>query len=210
VTAAELLVALSARGIALRVDGDEVRVRAPRGALTPDDVALLRARKAELVTELRRAGRWGTRLSAQQARLWFLERVEQGITAYSLPGAFRIDGPLRPELLRAALEDFVARHDLGGVHFTSDAGRPTVVDGAPAPLELRLLEAADLVADARDDAALAQWIEKAGDTAIPLDAPPLIRFTLIRRSATEHVLLVLVHHLVWDGWYFDLFLRDVG
>jgi amino acid adenylation domain-containing protein len=210
VTAAELLVSLSARGIALRLDGEELRVRAPRGALTPDDVTLLRARKAELASELRRAGPWGTRLSAQQARLWFLERVEQGLTAYSLPGAFRIEGPLRPELLRAALEDFVARHGLGGVHFTSDAGRPTVVDGVPAPLELRLLEAADLVADARDDGALARWVEAAGDTAVPLDTPPLIRFTLIRRSATEHVLLLVVHHLVWDGWCFDLFLRDVG
>ncbi len=156
------------------------------------------------------AGRWGTVLSAQQERLWYLERVEPGLTAYVLPGAFQLEGPLHLDALEGALRDFVERHDLGRVHIVTDAGQPRLAYADASHFSFRVIEAADVLADPTDARALARWIEEAGDVAMSLDEPPLIRFTLVRVQPAVHVLLLVVHHAVWDGWCFDLFLRDVG
>lgn len=206
----DVLNAFWARGIEIRSDGDQLAVRAPRGTLTPADTTLIRARKQELLAEFVRIGRWGTALSAQQERLWYLDQVEAGLTAYVLPGAFRIDGPLEFESLRGALGDFLERHDLGRVQIVAGADGPAVELAAESHLALSRIESREILEDPADLTALASWLEVAGDVVMPLDTAPLIRFTLIHVNPELHVLMLVAHHAIWDGWCFDLFLRDVG
>jgi amino acid adenylation domain-containing protein len=209
-TAEQVLNAFRARGVEIRADGEHLSVRAPQGVLTPADAAQLRERKQELLAELARVGRWGTALSAQQERLWYFDQVETDLSAYVLPGAFRIDGPLDVDALRAALQSFVERHELGRVRIVAGEAGPVVELAPQSCFAFARIESAEILDDPTDLTALARWIETAGDVAMPLGAEPLIRFTLIAVHPELHVLMLVVHHAVWDGWCFDIFLRDVG
>lgn len=208
--ARDLLRALASRNIRVSLEGDQLQVRAPAGRLETADVEALRAVRTELLDALREAGRWGLLLSGQQERLWFFEQTEPGLSAYTLPGAFRLQGPLDAQALRSALSDFVERHDLARVHVRTVDGTPVLSFAPAAPFDLRVLDAADLVDDLDDREAIEDLVVETGNASLALDEPPLIRFTLIRIGPSEHVLVVLVHHLIWDGWSFDIFLRDAG
>lgn len=206
----DLLGRLRDRGIGIRAEGDELKVRAPLGSLTPEDVALLREHKPALLAELRRAGRWGVELSGQLERLWYLDRLESGLTGWVLQGAVRLEGPLRVELFEASLRDFVERHDLGRVHLRTEDGRP-FLDFAPETImAIDRAEAADVLRDPSDEAELLEWVADLGNRPMPLDQPPLIRFTLLRFSDEMHVLSLVAHHAIWDGWGFDLCYRDIA
>ncbi len=206
----DLLGRLRDRGIGIRAEGDELKVRAPLGSLAPEDVALLREHKPALLAELRRAGRWGVELSGQLERLWYLDRLESGLTGWVLQGAVRLEGPLRVELFEASLRDFVERHDLGRVHLRTEDGRP-FLDFAPETImAIDRAEAADVLRDPSDQAELLEWVADLGNRPMPLDRPPLIRFTLLRFSDEDHVLSLVAHHAIWDGWGFDLCYRDIA
>ena len=206
----DLLARLHDRGVGLRAEGDELKVRAPKGALTPEEVRLLKEHKPALVAELRRAGRWGVEVSGQLERLWYLDRLQPGLTGWVLQGAVRLEGPLRPDLFKAAVREFVERHALGRVHLRTAAGRP-FLDFAPETVfSYDELEAADVLADPNDPAALLTWVADAGRVSIPLDQPPLIRFTMLRVSDELHLFNILIHHAIWDGWGFDICYRDIA
>lgn len=209
-TVAALLSSLHARGIGIRAEGEELRVRAPHGALTSEEVRLLREHRSELLAALRRSGRWGLRLSGQQERLWYLDRVEPGLTTYVLPAALRLEGPLRVDVLKEALRDFIDRHDLGRVHIRTEAERPELAFASESLLSFEELDAADVLRDPADPAELLEWVADASNMPLRLDEPPLIRFKLLRLDAGTHVLIVAVHHAIFDGWGFDILLREVG
>jgi hypothetical protein len=81
-TAAALLAHVRARGAKLRVDGPDLVVLAPNGALDESDVTALRERKAELLELLRPARRFSTlRAGADGSTAELLDRflTDEGI-----------------------------------------------------------------------------------------------------------------------------------
>jgi amino acid adenylation domain-containing protein/non-ribosomal peptide synthase protein (TIGR01720 family) len=140
-------------------------------------------------------------LSLQQTRLWFLNRFEGPSPAYNVPMAVRLTGPLDIGALRAALGDVVARHECLRTVFPDRDGVPcqVVVDAAP---QLTVTD----VEPARLDAALA---EAAGE-GFDLTGQPPLRARVLRLRADEHVLLVVMHHIVMDEWSAVPFGRDLS
>lgn len=122
-TALELLARLRESGIHVTTQGDRLRVSAARGALTdklrtelyrhkPELMELLRLRKAAIRPPIVLADRSAEfPLSFQQQRLWFLDQLEPGSTAYNVPFVWRLRGVLHTEALRRALEAIVRRHE---------------------------------------------------------------------------------------------------
>jgi len=150
------------------------------------------------------------RLSLQQERLWYLERLEGGLPAYNLSGAFELLGPLDEAFLETALRSFVERHSELALTVYEADGKP-YADRASSPhFELRKKGLEEVVGALGSDADLRNWLADEAGRVLPLDHAPLIRFTLIRCAPHRHILFLLTHHLVWDGTSFDLFLRDVG
>ncbi|GAB2962967.1 amino acid adenylation domain-containing protein [Saccharothrix stipae] len=138
-------------------------------------------------------------LSFAQSRLWFLDQVEGGAT-YTIPVTVRLRGELRPDALRAAVGDVVARHESLRTVFP-------VVDGSPVQ---RIL-----------DTAAPRWSEHAcADpdelvrvlAAEPFDlaAEPPLRAHLLRLADDDHVLLLVLHHIAGDGWSTAPLLRDLA
>ncbi|MFD4777407.1 amino acid adenylation domain-containing protein, partial [Streptomyces sp. NPDC058427] len=143
-------------------------------------------------------------LSPAQRRLWFLNRFEGPGATYNLPLALRITGDVDPAALRDALGDVVARHESLRTVFPEVDGRPhqlvlPVEEARPA------LPTVDVTADGLD-AALAEAAAEGFDL---MTQPPL-RARLLRMSETDHVLLLVVHHIAGDGWSMAPFARDLG
>ncbi|MFJ5812233.1 amino acid adenylation domain-containing protein, partial [Streptomyces sp. NPDC093093] len=143
-------------------------------------------------------------LSPAQRRLWFLNRFEGASASYNLPLALRLDGDLDQGALRAALHDVSARHESLRTVFPELDGRPRqwvlpVAGAAPA------LPVVDL-AEEELDGALAEAVAEGFD----LTSQPPLRAHLFRVRATEHVLLVVLHHIAGDGWSLAPFARDLG
>ncbi|MFI5800315.1 amino acid adenylation domain-containing protein [Streptomyces sp. NPDC051677] len=134
-------------------------------------------------------------LSAAQRRLWFLYRFEGPSPIYNVPLALRLTGQVDRAALRAALADVVGRHESLRTVFGDESGVPyqRIVD------EMPVLEEA-----ASDD------IAAAAGYAFRLDRELPIRCWLFSQDGNEHVLLLLVHHIVSDGWSMGPLLRDLA
>nr|QEO74124.1 AMP-dependent synthetase and ligase [uncultured bacterium] len=150
-------------------------------------------------------------LSFAQQRLWFLDRLEPRSAAYNLPALLRLSGPLRPELLALALTEVVRRHAALRTTFevTEGAADPVQVVHPLAGWNLPLVDLALLPAGERETEAARRSGEEAR-RPFELQRGPLVRTTLLRMSESEHRLLVTMHHIVSDGWSFEVLQRELA
>jgi hypothetical protein len=145
-----------------------------------------------------------------QRRLWFLCQLDPSSNAaYNVVSAVRMSGELDVVLLQRALNEVVARHESlrTGIGLVDGDPHQLVVPETLVPLPL--VDCADLPADAV--AARVRRLAR-DQAAVPftLDAPPLVRVVLVRESPRVHTLVVVIHHMVCDGWSMDVFYRDLA
>ena len=148
-------------------------------------------------------------VSFAQQRLWVLDQFEPNNSLYNIPELFWVRGPLDPEVLRRALEAIVNRHEALRTTFVAEDGVPMQVIAERATLPLPLVELRDHPADDRADEALLLAIAEAG---VPFDLArgPLVRATLLRLEQELHILLLVMHHIVSDGWSMGVLIREVA
>ncbi|MCO1657046.1 non-ribosomal peptide synthetase [Pseudonocardia humida] len=147
-------------------------------------------------------------LSLAQQRMWVQQRLHPDSAAYNV--ALRVDlhGPLDAAALRAAFTGLVARHEV--LRSTVEEGRDGVAHQRvhpPGPVALPLV---DLTGHARADAELDALAARAAAGLYDLTRDPPMRLTLVRRSAAHHVLVLVVHHIAWDGLTWNAICADVG
>ena len=148
-------------------------------------------------------------LSFGQERLWFLDRLDPGSPVYNMPAAVSLTGRLDPQALRGAIEGIAARHEVLRAAFPAPAGTPVQTAAPRLGLRLSLADLSGLAPAARRAETLRL---AAAEAARPFDletGPPL-RASLLRLEAGEHVLLVTVHHIVFDGWSLGIFLGELA
>jgi acyl carrier protein len=180
------------------------------------------AELAAQVEELRRAGsgtaqpplRASARpaelsLSFAQERLWLLEQLEGLGTAYNIPVVVGLHGGLELAALEQSLAAVVRRHEVLRTRFARVDGAPVqVIDPAVA---LRLgVEDLSGVAARRRPAAVRRRLAAIVGTPFDLEGGPLLRAAVLRLSAQEHVAIVVVHHIVSDGWSLGILLRELA
>ncbi|MEV6977531.1 amino acid adenylation domain-containing protein [Kitasatospora sp. NPDC093806] len=143
-------------------------------------------------------------LSAAQARLLFLTQLDPESTAYTIPVALHLHGPLDRPALLGAVRDLAERHQVLRSLIVEPAGEsdaepdaePTAV---PGPADAVPLAEVDLTGpDGREslDRRLREDLRRPFDLAVE---PPL-RAALFRLGAEEHVLALAVHHIAFDAW----------
>ena len=141
-------------------------------------------------------------LSFAQQRLWFLDQLEPGSAAYNIPAALRLRGPLDAEALRKTLETMVERHEALRTTFVSDGQRPGAADPRAGRVDRsRASTSSRRRCEARAHEEAAQPFD--------LSTGPLLRATLLRLAADDHVLLVTMHHIVSDGWSLGVLVREM-
>ncbi|UQZ55909.1 non-ribosomal peptide synthetase [Bacillus subtilis] len=143
-------------------------------------------------------------LSFAQRRLWFLHCLEGPSPTYNIPVAVRLSGELDQGLLKAALYDLVCRHESLRTIFPESQGTSYqhILDAGQAHPELHVTEIAEKELSDR----LAEAVRYSFDLA----AEPAFRAELFVIGPDEYVLLLLVHHIVGDGWSLTPLTRDLG
>ncbi|WP_406097361.1 amino acid adenylation domain-containing protein [Kitasatospora purpeofusca] len=147
-------------------------------------------------------------VSFAQERIWLMQELRPDSLAYHAQAALRIGGPLDPDALSAALTDLVRRHEVLRSRFHNDGGRLRCTVEPPGPVTLPRLDLGDHPA-ARQEQLLGEAVERFVVRPFVPAAEPLVRWLLIRLGEHEHVLVHAEHHLVHDGWSFNVFLRDL-
>ncbi|MEU6234108.1 amino acid adenylation domain-containing protein [Kitasatospora sp. NPDC047058] len=163
----------------------------------------LRARTAPKQAIARRPEGAPVPLSFAQERLWFMEQFAPGTAAYNIPVVRRLRGPLDTDALRRALDASVARHEtLRSRYPATDDGRPVLEIAEPGPFGLATAEAAD-------EEEAARLVDAAAAVPFDLETGPLLRAMLVRITADDHLLLLVVHHSVSDGWSSEVLVGEV-
>ena len=148
-------------------------------------------------------------LSFAQQRLWFIDRLVPESPAYNMAGALRLEGPLDVPALAAALRVVAARHETLRTRFVAVDGVPRQVIDATPRTALPLVDLGALPEAVRDGRA-EYLCRRQARRPFDLAAGPLVRALLVRLSPRQHVLAVVVHHIVADGWSIAVLERELG
>ncbi len=149
----------------------------------------------------RRADPQSAPASFSQERLWFVDQLLGPSALYGIPLARRLRGALQPRALDAAFTEVVRRHEALRTTFELVDGKPVQLVAPPQPVTVAQ---EDLSASPDPERALRARIDEELARPFDLKAGPLLRPTLFRLGADDHALLVLVHHIVSDGWSLDV------
>ncbi|WP_437528303.1 amino acid adenylation domain-containing protein [Sorangium sp. So ce726] len=147
-------------------------------------------------------------LSFAQQRLWFLAQLEPTAASYNIPAAVRLVGPLDVDRLKRGLEAVVRRHASMRTTFAEIDGRPAMIVRPEQPVALSIADLRAAPAEERE-AAAQRALEAEASRAFDLTEGPLFRITLLRLGEREHALLVVLHHIVSDGWSLSLLVSEV-
>ena len=148
----------------------------------------------------------GLALSFGQQRLWFLDQLDEG-GAYHVARAFRLRGDLDLPSLERSLVEIATRHESLRTRFVTVDGRG----------EQRIEERVDLPLSRVDLGAHPEPEREARRLAgeelgrpFDLSRAPLARASLLRLGPRDHVLMVVMHHIVSDGWSMAVLIQELG
>jgi amino acid adenylation domain-containing protein len=222
--AAELHSRLRSLGIDVVADDGRLRVRAARGELTAelrDAIAEHRTellalldgqtatKTAQSVPELVKIPRGDTLpLSIFQERLWVLQRLSPGSTAYNLAVAWQGGNRYDAAHLVAAIRDVVERHEILRSTFIDENGVPRmkILDAAKVPIEIQRASATEEI-EAKHLGNTA--IETASHRPFDLGSEPPVRFTVWESLSGDTTILFAAHHIAVDAWSIDLLRHEI-
>ena len=147
-------------------------------------------------------------LSFAQSRLWLLHQLGAG-DAYNVHLVLELAGPLDRASLARALAAIVARHEVLRTRCATSDGRPVPVVEQHVELPLEVLDRGGLAGRERTRA-VREAVVGATEQPFDLERAPLLRARLLRLGAEDHVLVLVLHHLVADAWSLDVLARELA
>ena len=189
-------------------------------ALTPEQRALFDARLKQkgltthataVQTIPRRQNRDSATCPASidQERLWFIDQLQPGNTAYNIFNASRIRGSLNVPIMERVINELIQRHEVLRTTLKSVDGLPVQVISPTLKITLAPVSLQHLPEEERYDEALRLTTE---EFARPFDLEngPLVRVGLLRLAEDDYVLQVNMHHAITDRWSFAVFEKELA
>ncbi len=143
-------------------------------------------------------------LSHGQRALWLLHQMAPQSAAYNVAFSARTRSSLDTPALARALHVLVQRHEMLRTTYSARGGEPVQQVHATIETGLDEVDASGWTAEE-----LKQGLASSYARPFDLERGPVIRATLFRQSASEHVLLVTVHHIAYDGLSIGLLVGDL-
>jgi len=220
----EFLAYLKGLDIKLWLEGEKLRFQAPKGVMTPEIKEEIAAQKTEILDFLK-AAKIPTNtvdleiipvsrdqdlpLSFAQQRLWFLQQLSPDSHSYNLLEALRLEGNLNLLALEQSLSELIRRHEILRTTFPMVEGQPIQRIAPPSPVSLPLEDLQGLSKN--------EQTEHLQEIAIALSLKPfnlakesLVQFKLIKLGSQEYVLLLKMHHIIYDGWSLSIFFDELS
>lgn len=148
-------------------------------------------------------------LSFSQQRLWFIDQLYHGSSFYNIPIAFYIKGQLNITVLKKSLNEILNRHEVLRTNFQIINGEPYQQITAQSTWDLSLINL-EYLSDNNWESEVKQFAAESAKKTFNLAKGLLVRATLLCLSGEEHVLLVTMHHIITDGWSYNVFLRELS
>jgi non-ribosomal peptide synthetase component F/thioesterase domain-containing protein/acyl carrier protein len=217
-----LLTELRRLEVKLWMEGDRLRYRAAKDALTPDLLSQMKTHKPAIIEFLRQATSASAQLPAivpldrdqplplsfAQQRFWFLHQFEPNTSSNNMPVVLRFTGTLDVLALERSLQAVVRRHEVLRTTFPEVKGQPTQVIRSDAAIALPIVDLQHLLPDQRDAEAYRLATEEARRPFDLLNGP-ILRLLLLRLSIQEHLLVWNMHCMICDGASSDVFYQDL-
>ncbi|NLG49703.1 MAG: amino acid adenylation domain-containing protein, partial [Chloroflexi bacterium] len=147
-------------------------------------------------------------LSYAQQRLWFLDQLEPGSAMYNIPTAVRLRGALDVAALERSLNEIVRRHEVLRATFQTIEGKP-VQRIAPALSLPLLVQDLSALPEQEREAHVRQVIADEAQRPFDLGVGPLLRARLLRVGDAEHIAVLVMHHIISDGWSTNVLVREL-
>src|SRR5262249_12530184 len=146
--------------------------------------------------------------SVCQHRFWLLDQLLPGNPAFNMPVAMRLKGELDIVALSASVDDLIQRHETLRTTFAFRDGHlmQLVSSSHRAKVELENLEH---VPENRKEAGAVRLLEAYARESFSLDQGPLLKVKLLRVALDHHVLLMMVPHIISDGWSNGILVREL-
>ncbi|MBK9942043.1 MAG: amino acid adenylation domain-containing protein [Kouleothrix sp.] len=193
-------------------------LRARLAALAPDRHALLalwlrqRAEAGPAAPAIPRLPRVGERprfpISFAQQRLWFLHQLDPANPFYNTALSFELDAHADPTLLQRSLDALAARHEALRTTLVPADGEPQQVINPPAPVPLAIADLRALPPPERAAEAERLLAEQAR-APFDLAQGPLLRALLLHTGDGPSRLLLVLHHIICDGWSVGVMAQDL-
>ncbi|WP_414526545.1 amino acid adenylation domain-containing protein [Nodularia chucula] len=147
-------------------------------------------------------------LSFAQKRLWFLDKLQPGLSVYNIPAALRLTGNLDLTRLEQSLQSIVLRHEILRTSFTVINDEPVQNIAANLKLTLPLIDLREL-SQQNQTAEVIQQAKLLTEQPFQLTEAPLLRVALLQLCNTEFVLILVMHHIITDYWSFRVLVREL-
>lgn len=215
----EFLSDLNSLDIKLWVEGDLLRYNAPKGSMTSTILSQIKECKTEIVQKLSQDSlveciRPVKRdnplpLSFAQQRLWLTEQLQPNSCDYNEPVALHLAGFLNIAALEKSVNEIIRRHEILRTTFQVTEGQPVQVIAANYELRVSIINLKELPKTKSEEEACLLARQEA---QLPFDLTrlPLIRVTVLQISDRQNVLLITVHHIVWDGWSIGVLIQELN
>jgi NRPS condensation-like uncharacterized protein/acyl carrier protein len=147
-------------------------------------------------------------LSYAQQRLWFFDQLKPGCSLYNIPIALQLKGSLNVAALEQSVQEILRRHEALRTTFRTVEGKPVQVIASNLSLTLPVVDLQDLPPPQQQET-VQQLI--AADIQQPFDlkTAPLLRTKLLKLAQNDHILLLVMHHIVTDGWSMGVFIEEL-
>ncbi len=220
----KLLDRLKANDIRVSLDGDRLRLNAPKGTLDRELQSTIAARRDDIIRVLksgpnpnaepnsntiRKIARDGSLpLTAAQKRFWFLEQMQPGRSDYNIGNVVHLRGGLQPKIVQQAISALVERHESLRTSIADRHGTPVVQVNKSAQADVDMAELPEMTEEARERHCrelIQEWLRKPFDIA----HGPLARFIIVRLASDHHLLGIAMHHVAADGWSLVILLAEI-
>lgn len=220
----ELMARLRRLGVVLSVTGKRLKCQAPEGILTETLLEGIKARKADLIDFIR----WHVSddsggdvplvaiarteplpLSHAQQQLWFLAQLEPGNPFYHGDLILELDGPLDRAALQVALQQLIERHEPLRTRFVQSDGHLCQGIQAAQPIECPFWVLQEQTPKHQAEA-IRSRLDNLFELPFDLEQGPPLRLGLLQLDARRHLLILILHHIVFDGWSLAILQRDLA
>lgn len=151
-------------------------------------------------------------LTSTQQGFWFQWMLKPDETPHNVTKAFRLSGPLDRELLYESINQILRRHDAWRTRISSQEGWPLqdVLPQVDVPLPFHDMRGGQATAVSVEHPRVHAFIHEQNHTPFDLSRAPLLRVSLLQLGESEHLLVLVVHHIVVDGWSIQLFMEELA
>ena len=199
-------------GIDIRVENDNLRIRAQTGVFTDDVRKKITEKKAEIITYLNQPKYQSSNDSAEianrpdkitfpmsfsQERIWFLEHLDNIGAANNSHCVFRIDGAFNVDIFENYLKHEVERHEILRTTFEIFDGKPVQVVHRTMKIDLHVMDYSGYSSFSKYKRCI-QWSRKFLQKRFDLSNGPLFRIIIFRFSTDYHLCMMIFHKCICD------------